>query len=269
MEVSCSRCGAELLGAVNRCWRCGQPVLSRSDGTDSPPVRRPPLRGPLDVPPWRPLDAEVLVVGPEGGGTEERNAAGERAAGVGERRADEGGEGGEGGESRAAGGASGERHVRRGSPFAGGAAESTGESAASRWSVVRFWRRRSDRESPRGLERPSVGPDGTPAAAERSQSSVGFWTAVSAIGLGGGALSLGDYPEAAFGVSTVALLAAVGAVALRRSLTTGLAVLVCLLLFGWTGFQLGTTWYERAYGRSLWSDEDGLFDSEAEFEPAP
>ena len=34
MSVRCAKCGEELLGAVNRCWRCGEVVLSAP-----PPVR--------------------------------------------------------------------------------------------------------------------------------------------------------------------------------------------------------------------------------------
>lgn len=41
--VRCAQCGEELLGAVNRCWRCGAAVLSRPGETSVPPVRRPPV----------------------------------------------------------------------------------------------------------------------------------------------------------------------------------------------------------------------------------
>jgi hypothetical protein len=46
MAVRCAQCGEELLGAVNRCWRCGAQVLSRSGDTDLPPIRRPPVPAP-------------------------------------------------------------------------------------------------------------------------------------------------------------------------------------------------------------------------------
>ena len=45
MSVSCSQCGEELFGAVNRCWKCGQAVSANSDSSGVPPVRR----GPVDV----------------------------------------------------------------------------------------------------------------------------------------------------------------------------------------------------------------------------
>lgn len=46
MAVRCAQCGEELLGAVNRCWRCGANVLSRAGDANLPPVRRPPLAMP-------------------------------------------------------------------------------------------------------------------------------------------------------------------------------------------------------------------------------
>jgi hypothetical protein len=55
MAVHCAKCGEELLGAVNRCWKCGQ-VFARHPETDGlPPVRmeRPPAAG-------EPLEAIVL-----------------------------------------------------------------------------------------------------------------------------------------------------------------------------------------------------------------
>jgi len=40
MAVLCAACGEELLGAVNRCWRCGQAFKAHSGPSDLPPVRR-------------------------------------------------------------------------------------------------------------------------------------------------------------------------------------------------------------------------------------
>jgi len=39
MTVRCSRCGEELLGAVNRCWKCGQQFQARPTVDGLPPVR--------------------------------------------------------------------------------------------------------------------------------------------------------------------------------------------------------------------------------------
>lgn len=45
MKVNCENCGEELLGAVNRCWRCGTVVASAAVEVDLPPIRRtPPVR---------------------------------------------------------------------------------------------------------------------------------------------------------------------------------------------------------------------------------
>jgi hypothetical protein len=39
MAVRCARCGEELLGAVNRCWKCGQQFAVRPTPEGLPPVR--------------------------------------------------------------------------------------------------------------------------------------------------------------------------------------------------------------------------------------
>jgi len=56
MSVFCAKCGEELLGAINRCWRCGTEYESRSGPIDIPPLRRGPIRGPLDGS----LEADVI-----------------------------------------------------------------------------------------------------------------------------------------------------------------------------------------------------------------
>ena len=55
MAVHCAKCGEELLGAVNRCWKCGQVFARRPEMDGLPPVRmeRPPAAG-------EPLEAIVL-----------------------------------------------------------------------------------------------------------------------------------------------------------------------------------------------------------------
>lgn len=39
MAVRCSKCGEELLGAVNRCWKCGQTFALHPESDGRPPVR--------------------------------------------------------------------------------------------------------------------------------------------------------------------------------------------------------------------------------------
>lgn len=55
MAVHCAKCGEELLGAVNRCWKCGQVFVRHPETDGLPPVRmeRPPAAG-------EPLEAIVL-----------------------------------------------------------------------------------------------------------------------------------------------------------------------------------------------------------------
>lgn len=43
MAVQCAKCGEELMGSVNRCWRCGQEFVARRADGDLPPVRRTPV----------------------------------------------------------------------------------------------------------------------------------------------------------------------------------------------------------------------------------
>jgi hypothetical protein len=43
MAVRCSHCGEELMGSVNRCWKCGQQFTSRPGPVGMPPVRRSPV----------------------------------------------------------------------------------------------------------------------------------------------------------------------------------------------------------------------------------
>ncbi len=43
MTVRCGKCGEELLGAVNRCWRCGAPLVVRTGDNAAPPVRQEPV----------------------------------------------------------------------------------------------------------------------------------------------------------------------------------------------------------------------------------
>lgn len=44
MAVQCAKCGEELMGSVNRCWRCGQEFVAHRSETGLPPIRRaPPL----------------------------------------------------------------------------------------------------------------------------------------------------------------------------------------------------------------------------------
>jgi hypothetical protein len=57
MAVQCTHCGEELLGAVNRCWRCGQGFIPQAGANLAPPVRQisqtepfPPIMAELATP---------------------------------------------------------------------------------------------------------------------------------------------------------------------------------------------------------------------------
>ena len=58
MAVQCAECGEELLGSVNRCWRCGHELVSRAGSAELPPLRRAPISDLLDGA----LAAEVIDV---------------------------------------------------------------------------------------------------------------------------------------------------------------------------------------------------------------
>ena len=49
MAVRCSKCGEELLGPVNRCWKCGQQFTAQAEAGGLPPVRYTPMELPSDV----------------------------------------------------------------------------------------------------------------------------------------------------------------------------------------------------------------------------
>ncbi len=49
MAVRCSKCGEELLGPVNRCWKCGQQFTAQAEAGGLPPVRYAPVNLPSDV----------------------------------------------------------------------------------------------------------------------------------------------------------------------------------------------------------------------------
>jgi hypothetical protein len=71
MAVVCSHCGEELMGAVNRCWRCGKALAAHSGPQDIPPVRRSPISAPTDAP----VEAAVLPDVPVVPGRETRRGS--------------------------------------------------------------------------------------------------------------------------------------------------------------------------------------------------
>ena len=68
MSVRCSKCGEELMGAVNRCWKCGQMFAQRPEIDGRPPVR-------ATAADLAPVEAVVLDDHPAGGGAGEFGGA--------------------------------------------------------------------------------------------------------------------------------------------------------------------------------------------------
>ena len=60
MPVQCANCGEELLGSVNRCWRCGQTFVAQKGRAEMPPIRRAPVAPDAGAP----AVAEVIGRGP-------------------------------------------------------------------------------------------------------------------------------------------------------------------------------------------------------------
>ena len=62
MTVRCAQCGEEMLGAVNRCWKCGSKLVANPEQPDLPPLRRvaSDLRELPRSPATEIADAEVL-----------------------------------------------------------------------------------------------------------------------------------------------------------------------------------------------------------------
>ena len=57
--MKCEKCGEELLGAVNRCWRCGAKVELDAQEAIHPPASL--AAGPLAVPPREEPDEGVVT----------------------------------------------------------------------------------------------------------------------------------------------------------------------------------------------------------------
>lgn len=70
MAVRCAVCGEDLLGAVNRCWRCGSKMEARSGETDLPPVRQapPPAAMLPEILPDEEIAEATMAVGPSADG---------------------------------------------------------------------------------------------------------------------------------------------------------------------------------------------------------
>src|SRR5690349_840626 len=76
MRITCSQCGQDLIGAVNRCWKCGKslPQLLGPDGL--PKIRRAPVAPTVEA---VVIDEQSSIspslVGGAGGGVAAENAS--------------------------------------------------------------------------------------------------------------------------------------------------------------------------------------------------
>ncbi|MFT5526168.1 MAG: hypothetical protein ACI9HK_004141 [Pirellulaceae bacterium] len=78
MAVSCAICGEELLGSVNRCWKCGNFVTSRPGDLAVPPVRTKAAT-PIFIPP-EPAASDALAESAETSGVGGTTTASEISA---------------------------------------------------------------------------------------------------------------------------------------------------------------------------------------------
>lgn len=77
MAVRCAKCNEELMGAVNRCWRCGTEFALLPTSLALPPIRRPPV----DLAAWnRALQGSVEQPAASNGNLTESGAATEMPA---------------------------------------------------------------------------------------------------------------------------------------------------------------------------------------------
>ncbi len=240
MMVHCGKCGAELLGAVNRCWKCGQAVVSRSDAASVPPVRRPPVAGPLLVAPWEALTPAIVDAAPPSAA--EPLAAGATGVAVSPDVRE--------GEPTAS-----PTVVRRGSPFAPGAALHQSPARVPSAVVRRSAATSRDLTQPLEVERP--------------RSALELWLPIVAICLGAGAFGLGDYPEISLSFAILGTAFGAVAIAYRVKVTSVAGIVICVLALLWSGYSTAVSIYERTYGVSPWVSPDDDFEPTPLDNPAP
>lgn len=246
--VHCGKCGVELLGAVNRCWKCGQPVVSRHDASTLPPVRRPPVSGPLDALPWSPLAAQIVDEAPTAeaappvpaavGGVTAPSAATSAASPASANTA-----------AVAAGAPANAvspsiASPRRGSPFRTGTTlkRSVAPAPAASAATASAW---------------NYG--GHVQEAARPPSVIARLAPLIALVLGAASLALGDFPEVALGFAVLGLGFAVVGLMSRQSAMAIVATVLCILSLLWSSYQTAVAVYVRRFGVSPWVNSDDDF----------
>lgn len=236
MSVRCSHCGEELMGAVNRCWRCGRAFTATPTVSAAPPVRRNPIDGPLDVPPWIAASLVVAqIVEPSetsGDAPVMAEVSGEATAAV------------------AVAGAA----VRRGSPFSDSHVPSRVAGFKRRvttafQSVVAAVKRR--------FQKITTDRTAKSAADSSDEEGMSIPTVASVIGLILGVISLAllGFPLLAALLGVLGMAFAAVGFAGRSFGIVIVALLVCCLSTGIAAYRFGMQTYEDMYGPSESSEE--------------
>lgn len=229
MSVRCSHCGEELMGAVNRCWRCGRAFAATPTVSSAPPVRREPVEGPLDLPPWIASSlvvAEVVQPATEGGDVPVDAEVGAASATL---------------------TTSAVASIRRGSPFSddyvpttelGFKRRVTSALGSLSAAVKRRLSRREPKSSTAELERTS----------DDEGMSLPTVAAIVGLVLGIVSLTLSGFPMVAVLIGVLGLAFTGVGFAGRSMGLVIVALLVCCLSTGISAYRFGIQTYEAMYG---------------------
>lgn len=262
------------MGAVNRCWRCGRAFAATPTVAAAPPLRRAPIDGPLDVPPWIAASlviAQVVEV-PHATDSASADVVAEVASSAAAAHSSS-----DWASDRAGGGASdkltGESSdkapgaVRRGSPFADGHVPAPDASRGRRiWQTLgqaftRFGRKlRRERADDLAAAASASGPVGRPLDSAEEGMSIPTLSSLIGLILGIVSLVLLGFPMIAVFVGVLGLVFAAVGLAGRSFGIVIVALLVCCLSTGLGVYRVAMQTYEAIYGPSEYSEED-------EFEP--
>jgi len=224
MTVRCASCGEELLGAVNRCWRCGTKIDSRHGEHEMPPVRRAPVTQVVDpevVADGEPSEIPAVAAVPREAGAEisehvydatlsDDTLNEPRAADVQPRR-------------------------RIGSPFA---ASHTPLATNARFT-------------------PAAAPDHSPRKPQYPGKAAAAGGAVAALVLGLLSLAASFFTVGALFLALVGLPMGVWGVSSSRRGQAIVGLLLCCVALAISGFGAAALLYELRYGISPWETPTG------------
>lgn len=220
MPVQCAKCGEELLGSVNRCWKCGTEFASRPGPSNTPPVRRSPL-SPSTI---NPVVAVAVTA-------RSADANADSADLDKEQPAPPTGESVESAKSR--------RELRTGSPFAGSVRPSAMAATATNSSAQ--------------VRRVPLAPVYPRNAAARGG-------AIAAFVVGLLAFAFSFFTVAALVVAVLGMGMGVWGLHSDRRGMAMIGVLLCCLAIGISGYNGVVELYVRTYGISPWDEASGALD---------